>query len=104
VAVTDGADKAPERAGCVPTVVGGQVVLWQCYGDLEERYWDMLAKQQEAEYEVMLAEWERERAVEDNETLRGREPGFWEERAETDPYWPPPEVDAYEVQEPEVIG
>ena len=53
------------------------------------------------------AEWEErehEMNVEDAETLDLREPVFFEMREETDPHWPPPELDWLEVCEPEVFG
>lgn len=92
--------------GCVPTVdpATGKVVGWRCYGDLEARYFAMLAAEQEAEYEALREAWELEWSQEANATLFDREPEMWAHREDTDPDWPPPEVDPFEVQYPEIIG
>ncbi|MGW8286349.1 MAG: hypothetical protein ACWGPR_11595, partial [Candidatus Deferrimicrobiaceae bacterium] len=62
---------------------------WRCFGDMEMRWAMAICEAQEAEHEL-------EMSAEANATLFDREPDFWSERAATDPYWPPPEVDPFE--------
>ena len=49
------------------------------------------------------AEQEREECIAADRALRLNEPELWSARADTDPDWPPPELDDIEIQEPEII-
>lgn len=73
-------------------------VRWGCY-PWEVGYIRSIIERSEREQE----EQDREEGIAQDRTLRTREPELWSARADTDPHWPPPEVDDIEVQEPEII-
>lgn len=79
---------------------GGKVLGWRCFGDIEARWFAHLAEESERDWEGH----EDEMSHEANATLYDREPELWSARADTDPYWPPPEVDPFLLQAPELIA
>jgi hypothetical protein len=48
-------------------------------------------------------QWELEQDLEDLRTLHEREPELFAQRAATDPFWPPPELDPYEETSVELV-
>lgn len=63
--------------------------------------WESYMAELEARCDAAEVEYDHERDLDDVATLQSREPLFFEERAETDPHWPPPELDQFEECEPD---
>lgn len=63
--------------------------------------WDSYMDQLQAQSDEEWAEHELEMNFEDAQTLRARAPAMFEERAVTDPFWPPPELNDLEECEPD---
>lgn len=75
-----------------------RITIWIC-DTSEEAFHRRMAEQYEAECRAH----DLEQCIGEDMTLHDREPLFFEMREETDPYWPPRELDIDEVVEPEVF-
>ena len=67
-----------------------------CY-DIEENWHRQLAYESERGW----AEHEHESNIDDADSLYDRETLFFEVRGETDPYWPPRELERFEECDPD---
>lgn len=86
------------------TVISTPVVqVMVCTGDMELAWILGLCAEQEAEYAQWQLETDMAYALDDQMTLRDREPEFWDHRADTDPTWPPAELQGYQVYFPQVF-
>lgn len=75
------------------------IQIFVCRGDLEANWIADLCAQQEEEYREWQERVEREYALDDQMTLHSREPEMCSARADTDPDWPPLELDPFEEAE-----
>lgn len=80
-----------------------QVQIFVCTGDLELAWILDGCAEQEAEYEAHCLWVDQQMALDDQMTLRHREPEFWAHREDTDPHWPPPELQGTQMYYPQVF-
>ena len=64
--------------------------------------WESYMRDLELRHDREWEDHQHELALEDVDTLQGRELEFFEMREAVDPYWPPPELDQFEECEPDL--
>lgn len=89
---------------CKTVIATPEVQVVVCTGDMELAWIMGLCAEQEAEYQQWQLETELTYALDDQMTLRDREPEFWAHRVDTDPqHWPPLELEGTQVYFPQVF-
>lgn len=89
---------------CKTIAAGPKVQIIECSGDMELAWILSVCAEQEAEYREWQDWVDQQMALDDQMTLRHREPEFWAHRADTDPDWPPPELQGTQMYYPQVFG
>lgn len=80
-----------------------KVQIFVCTGDLEAAWIADLCEQQATEHREWQNWVDEQMALDDQLTLRFREPEFWAHREDTDPQWPPPELQGTQMYYPQVF-